>query len=96
MLEKREYMLADQIFRSATSIGANLAEANDAVSRKDFRLKMYIALKECSETKFWLELLLDIKLIDEGTYKQHYEDCTELYRILSSITKTLDAKEKTE
>ena len=55
--EKNEYVLSKQVLRSGTSIGANIAEAQCAVSRKDFLSKLYIAFKECSETKYWLELL---------------------------------------
>ena len=55
--EKTEYVLSKQVLRSGTSIGANLAEAETAVSKNDFLNKVYIALKECSETLYWLELL---------------------------------------
>ena len=55
--DKNEYVLSKQILRSGTSIGANLAEAKAAISRKDFQAKVYIALKECAETLYWLELL---------------------------------------
>ena len=55
--EKHEYSLANQILRSGTSIGANLAEAECAVSKKDFFSKIYIALKEANETLYWLEIL---------------------------------------
>ena len=58
--EKREFVLSKQILRSGTSIGANLAEAECAISKKDFLSKIYIALKECSETLYWLELLTHI------------------------------------
>ena len=53
----KDYTIAKQVLRSGTSIGANLAEAECAISRNDFASKVYIALKECSETGFWLELL---------------------------------------
>ena len=55
--EKHEYVISKQLLRSGTSIGANLAEAECAISRKEFLAKVYIALKECAETKYWLELL---------------------------------------
>ena len=57
--EKREFVLSKQVLRSGTSIGANLAEAECAISRNDFASKIYIALKECNETKYWLELLYE-------------------------------------
>ena len=54
--EKKEFKIADQLFRSATSIGANFAEAQCAISRNDFIAKVYISLKECNESLFWLKL----------------------------------------
>lgn len=88
----KEYALADQILRSGTSIGANIAESIDAVSTPDFRNKLAIALKECSETKYWLEILNDVELIDRKMYNSLYKDCRELYLILSSSVKTLSEK----
>ena len=64
--EKNEYTLSKQFLRSGTSIGANLAESECAMSKKDFLAKVYIALKECNETLNWLELLYD-------TYNLHPE-----------------------
>jgi four helix bundle protein len=55
--EKKEYVMSKQFLKSSTSIGANVAEANGAVSRADFRNKLAIAYKECLETKYWLDLL---------------------------------------
>ena len=83
---KQEYILSKQILRSGTSIGANLAEAECVVSRKDFTSKLYIALKECSETRYWLELLAESGYIDKKSFDR---DCLELMRIRSSATKTL-------
>lgn len=54
---KNEYVLSKQLLKSGTSIGANIAEAECGISRKDFLAKMYIAFKECVETGYWLELL---------------------------------------
>ena len=87
--EKQEYILAKQVMRSGTSIGANVAEALCGVSRKDFSAKMYIAFKECSETMYWLELLWSSEYVSEKEYLSLYEDCEELRKILSSITKTI-------
>ncbi|WP_290373980.1 MULTISPECIES: four helix bundle protein [Duncaniella] len=67
--ECHEYSLADQVLRSGTSIGANLAESFDAVSLSDFKNKLSIALKECSETKYWLEIIYDSGLISEDMYR---------------------------
>ena len=87
--EKNEYILSKQILRSGTSIGANLAEAECAISKKDFLAKMYIALKECSETRYWLELLFELGYMDQKSFGSIYADCDELMKILSSSTKTL-------
>lgn len=76
--EKHEYKIADQIFRSGTSIGANLAEAQCAISRNDFLSKVYIALKECKETLYWLELLYKIRLLVKPQYESINNDCLEL------------------
>ena len=62
--ERHEYTLAKQLLRSGTSIGANLSEAQYSVSRKEFLVKTKIALKECSETEYWLDLLKEISLIN--------------------------------
>lgn len=86
--EKKEFTLAKQVLRSGTSIGANLAEASAAFSRKDFLAKTYIAFKECSETLYWLELLKETEYIDLNMYQSMQQDCEELRKILSSITKT--------
>ena len=83
--ENREYVLADQILRSGTSIGANISEAINASSRKDFINKLTIAIKECSETLYWLDLMLESGVINTAFHKSLHEDCSELYRILSSI-----------
>ena len=90
---KNEYVLSKQILRSGTSIGANLAEAKAAITRKDFQSKVYIALKECSETLYWLELLKETDYISNEQYQSLYNDCEELRRILSSTTRTLSSKE---
>ena len=86
--EKHEYNIADQIFRSGTSIGANIAEAECAISKKDFMAKVYIALKECNETIYWLELLYRTRLIIKKEYESMYDDSNELRKILGTITKT--------
>ena len=85
--ERHEYKIADQMFRSGTSIGANVAEAQCAVSRNDFISKMYISLKESNETLYWLRLLYRTRYITEKQFKSVYADCEELKRILMSATK---------
>ena len=88
LCEKKEYVLSKQILKAGTSIGANLAEADCAVSKKDFLAKVYISLKECAETKYWLELLYKTEFINLDEYNSFIGDCDEIYRILSAITKT--------
>ena len=86
--DKHETVMSKQILRSGTSIGANIAEAECAVSNKDFLSKMYIAFKECAETLYWLELLCQSGYITESEFNSLFMDCNEIKRILSSITKT--------
>jgi len=82
--------LANQLLRSGTSIGANNAEACNAVSKQDFRSKSYIALKEARESLYWIELLKRNNYIDERQYQSIYEDCEELVKILVARCKKLD------
>jgi len=86
--EKKEFVLSKQLLKSGTSIGANVAEANGAISKPDFSAKISIAYKESLETKYWLSLLHDTNFIDEPTYKSIFSDCEELSKILFSILKT--------
>ena len=88
-MRKKEYILSKQILRSGTSIGANLAEAEYAISRKDFLSTQYIALKECSETRYWLDLLYEADYLDKKSYESIITDCDELIRMLSASTKTI-------
>ena len=86
--EKKEYILSKQLLRCGTSIGANVAEAQYGSSRKDFLNKLYIALKECAETLYWLELLSECGYLSTLEYHSLLTDCEELRKILSSITKS--------
>ena len=88
--EKKEFSLADQVLRSGTSIGANLAEARFGSSKKDFLNKCKIALKECSETQFWLELFERCGLLAPHQTSSLSADCKELLRLLVSSCKTLE------
>ena len=88
--EKKEFVLSKQLLRSGTSIGANLAEAGCAMSKKDFVAKIYVALKECSETQYWLDLLVGADFISEKEYNSIFADCSELTKILMATTKTLN------
>ena len=86
--------LANQLLRSGTSIGANNAEATNAISKADFKSKSYIALKEARESLYWIELLKRNNYIDESQYQSIYEDCEELVKILVSRCKKLDSINK--
>ena len=94
--EKKEFVLSKQLLRSGTSIGANLAEAIYGISDKDFLSKMYISLKECAETKYWLELLFKTDYLTEQQYQSINEDCTELIKLLTSSAKTMSIKLKSK
>ncbi len=89
---QNRHTLGKQILRSGTSIGANLAEAANAQSDRDFLLKINIALKECSETKYWLEILFESGTIDKTVFDSIYPDCIELEKLLTSAVKTTKAK----
>lgn len=86
--DKKEFVLSKQVLRSGTSIGANVKEAVRGQSKADFYAKMNIALKEASETEYWLELLYETNYLTEQQYRSIYPDCQELLKILMSITKS--------
>ena len=90
--EKKEFTLSNQLLRSGTSIGANLAEADYAFSHKDFLSKLYIALKEAAETVFWLELLLETDYFTKEQCESLCNDAEELLKMLTAATKTAKAK----
>ena len=83
-----EFVLSKQILRAGTSIGANIAEAEFAISTKDFLSKLYIARKEAAETKYWLDLLNDAEYITKEQFDSINSDCEEIIKLLTSITKT--------
>jgi four helix bundle protein len=93
--ERREYVLAKQILRSGTSIGANLTEAQYSISRKEFRYKIQISLKECAETEYWLDLLKEAGLLTPTEYESLINDNKEILRLLISTAKTLRTNNKT-
>jgi len=84
--------LSNQLLRAGTSIGANNAEACNAVSKQDFRSKSYIALKEARESLYWIELLHRNNYIDDKQFNSIYTDCEELVKILVARCKKLDAE----
>ena len=85
---KKEYTLSKQLLRSGTSIGANIAEAEQAQSKADFISKMNIALKEAVETSYWLRLLQATEYLSDTEFSSIYSDCTELEKMLTAIIKT--------
>ena len=86
--EKKEYVLSKQILRSGTSIGANIKEAIRAQSTADFLSKMQIALKEASESEYWLELLTETNYIDSKASDSILDDCRELIKLITAIVRT--------
>ena len=82
------YSLTNQIERSGTSIGANIHEANYAQSKNDFISKLQIALKECYETEYWLELFVKSDLLNRETAKEIYNECGTIRKMLISSINT--------
>ena len=90
--EHRESVLTNQLLRAGTSIGANLHEAQYAQGTKDFISKLEIALKECNESAYWLELLYETAYIAEDRYRPIQNDCGALRRMLISSITTVKSK----
>ena len=90
--EKKELILGKQILRSGTSIGANIAEAQDAPSNADFTNKLNIALTEARQTEYWLSILKDTGYLEEVMYNPLNQDCSELIKLLIAIIKKIRSK----
>ncbi len=86
---KRETVMSKQLLRCGTSIGANLHEAIEAYSKKDFEAKIYIALKEARETEYWIDLLHSSDYLNDDEFNSINDNCSEILKILVAITKTL-------
>ena len=86
--EKKEFVLSKQMLRSGTSIGANIAESQQAQSRADFLAKLNIALKEAAETDYWLRLLHATDYMSDAEFHSVHDDCTELEKMLTAIIKS--------
>ena len=86
--KKKEFVLSKQLLRSGTSIGANVAEAQQAQSKADFVSKISIALKETTETKYWLRLLNATDYLSDVEIETLLADCVEIEKILTSIIKS--------
>ena len=87
---KKEFVLSKQLLRSGTSIGANVTEAQKGQSKADFHAKMQIALKEASETSYWLRLLHRTDYLSETEFKSLMADINELLRLLTAICKAVN------
>lgn len=92
--EKREYIFADQLLRSATSIGANVSEAGAGHSKKDYIAKMSIASKEARETRYWLRLLKEGNIVEDNI-DSYLDDIEQIIKILTKIVKTSQLSLKT-
>lgn len=90
----KEYVLSKQLLKSGTSIGANIAEANGAISKADFSAKISIAYKESLETKYWFNLLMDSKYIEITAAQSLIDKADELSRIMFSILKSTRIKKE--
>ena len=91
-VEKKEFILSKQVFRSGTSIGANLTESRNAQSTSDYIHKQNIALKEADETAYWLKNLYKGGYLNEKEYLSISQDCDELIKMLVTSIKTLKQK----
>ena len=85
---KGEHIMSKQLLRSGTSIGANISEAQYAISKADFIAKQQIALKECAESLYWIEILHDTCFLNEEQFESIYTDCEELKKLLIPILKS--------
>ena len=85
---KGKSILTNQLLRSGTSIGANIHEANYASSKADFVAKMQIALKECYETEYWLELFVKTNILSEEQYKSLKNSCGKIRKLLIASINT--------
>ena len=83
--DRKEFVMSKQFLRSVTSIGANVREAVNAQSKPDFIHKLSIAQKECDETMYWLELLIQTGFIADKEFKTIYPDCEQVLKIIKSI-----------
>jgi len=86
--DKGENVISKQILRCGTSVGANVAESHYASSKADFINKLHIALKEASETEYWLTLLCESEILSEAESASITSECIELIKMLASSIKT--------
>lgn len=91
---RKNNVLLNQLLRSGTSIGANIHEANYASSKADFINKFQIALKECYETDYWLEIFKETEIITPDEYTALFSQCSKLRKLLIASITTAKAKER--
>ena len=87
-ITKKEFVLSKQLLRSGTSIGANIAESQQAQSRADFISKLNIALKETAESDYWLRLLRATDYLSDAEFESVHDDCVEIGKMLTAIIKS--------
>lgn len=92
--KKKELVISKQLLRAGTSVGANVAEAQEAFSEKDFAAKLSIARKEAAESAYWIRLLFETEYLSQEQFDSIYGDAVELRKILSSIVLTIEKKQK--
>ncbi len=92
--DKHEYVMSKQIYRSGTSIGANIAESRNAQSSADFISKLSIALKESDETEYWLKNLYSSGILNEKQFLSIHHDNIEITKMLTSAIKTIKQKKR--
>ena len=90
--EYKEFVVSKQIYRSGTSVGANVRESKHAQSEADFLSKMSIAYKEADESDYWLNLLHDNGYLDDEQFQSLSQDCDRILKVLTSIVKTMNQK----
>ena len=85
---KKEFIMSKQLLRSGTSIGSNVSESEHAESKADFIHKLSIAQKECKESLYWLELLVETEYLNKDEFISLHQDGVEIMKLLTSIIKT--------
>ncbi len=85
---KKHTVIINQLLRCGTSIGANIHEGNYASSRADFVNKFQIALKECYETEYWLDIMKESGIIGNDTYNAYFAKCSKIRKLLSASVRT--------
>ena len=90
--EKREFVMSKQLLRSGTSVGANIREAKNAESTNDFIHKLGIAQKECDETLYWLELLMETEYLNSDLYNHLSDQANQILKMIRSTILTIKQK----